>query len=68
MKDRFKKSKDRQRIHRFGREAEGQTSRAFLQPYRPPLSKGNLREMLASAFANTASIKIQRLQQHKAKR
>jgi hypothetical protein len=68
VKDRFKQSNDRQRIHRFGRELEGQTSREFLQPYRPPLSKGDLREMLASAFANTASIKIQRVQPNKAKR
>ena len=68
MKDRFKQSNDRQRIHRFGREPEGQTPRDFLQAYRPPLSKGDLREMLATAIANTASIKVQRVQPSKAKR
>jgi hypothetical protein len=66
MKDRFKQSNDRQRIHRFGREPEGQTSREFLQ--RPPLSKTELRAMAAQALANTASIKIQRVQPNKAKR
>jgi hypothetical protein len=69
LKDRFKASRDRQRMHRFGREpVDRQTPREFLQPYRPPLSKGDLRELLASAVANSASIKIQRVQPNKAKR
>jgi len=66
VKDRFKQSNDRQRMHRFGREPEEQTPRG-LQPYRSPLSKGDLREMLTTAIANTATIKVQRVQQNKPK-
>jgi len=53
-------------MHRFGREPEEQTPRG-LQPYRSPLSKGDLREMLTTAIANTATIKVQRVQQNKPK-
>jgi len=66
MKDRFKSSRDRQRMHRFGREPEGQTPRESLQP--SPLSKGDLREILASALANTVSIKIQRVKSKRGER
>ena len=69
MKDRFKTSTDQQRMNRFGSEpVDGQTPREFQPPPRPHLSKGDLREMLARAVANTASIKVERVQPNKAKR
>jgi hypothetical protein len=70
LKDRFKASRDRQRVHRFGSEGvDGGMPRKFQRPWQPLLSKAALRAMAAEAFANTdASIKIQRVQPNKAKR
>jgi hypothetical protein len=69
MKDRFKNSRDQQQMHRYGAEqVDGGTPREFLPPPRPHLSKGDLRKMLARAVANTASIKVERVQPNKAKR
>jgi hypothetical protein len=69
MKDRFKNLSDRQRMHRFGSEqVDGGMPRELQPPPRPHLSKAAQREMLAMAVANTASIKVQRLQPNKAER
>jgi hypothetical protein len=62
MRDRFKNSKDQQRMPRYGSETvDGGTPREFQPSPRPHLSKGDLREMLASAVANTAALKVQRM-------
>lgn len=67
MKDRFKNLSDRERMHRLGNEpVDGGTPRELQPPPRPHLSKGDLREMLADAVANTARIKI--IQSVKSKR
>ena len=69
MKDRFKNLSDRERMHRFGSEqVDGGMPRELQPPPRPHLSKGDLREMLAAAVANTAGIKVQQVQPNKAKR
>jgi hypothetical protein len=62
MKNRFKNLSDRERMHRFGSEqVDGGMPRELQPPPRPHLSKGDLREMLARAVANTGGIKIQRV-------
>jgi hypothetical protein len=69
MKDRFKSSSDRQRMHRYGSEqVDGEMPRELQPPPRLYQSKDALREMLARAVANTAGIKVQQVQPNKAKR
>ena len=66
MKDRFKISRDRQRMNRVGSErANGETPREFRRPWEPRLSKAQLRALAAEAFANTATIRIRRISQNK---
>jgi hypothetical protein len=69
MKDRFKNLSDRERMHRYGAEAvDGGMPVDFRQPPRQHLGKVELHEMLARAVANTASIKVERVQPNKARR
>jgi hypothetical protein len=59
MKDRFKCSKERQRIRRFDSEPlDGQWPRELQQQYRPTVSKAELRAQLAEAMARTPNIRI----------
>ena len=56
-------------MHRFGSEqVDGGMPAELRPPPRLHQSKDALREMLARAVANTASIKVQQLQPNKAKR
>jgi hypothetical protein len=69
MKDRFKNSRDQQQMHRCGAEqVDGGTPREFQPPPRPHLTKGELREMLRRAVANTANIKIEPMKSKRGER
>ena len=65
----FSREHERARLQRFGSErVDGEIPRELQPPPRLHQSKDALREMLAAAVANTASIKIRRLPPNKAKR